>query len=283
MDPARTFIEKIQNMPSPSPVLQRINSAMSDEESSAFDIVEALKLDPAIVSRVLRLANSAYIGIPRTVSSLQNAVVLLGQKRIRALVMSASVLTSFRIGKFASFSLEDYWRHSTTVGMIAESIARHLRRYDTIVPDEVFAAAIMHDIGKLVLAGYDPVKMTESVSNAIRGKVPYYQAENGEFAHTRIGAQLAGRWLFPSDITGVIEFHHNPSAAELFSRQVSIVHVSDIMAHTVGFNLYRDEVAPRLDEKALEAVPLPLERLKVIAQDILDKEKELEALIGFFL
>ena len=93
-DSSLDLIERIGNLPIPTPVLQRINAIMANADSSAQDIVEAIKLDPVMVSRVLKLANSAYIGVPRTVSSLKNAVVLLGQKRIRALALSSSLLAS---------------------------------------------------------------------------------------------------------------------------------------------------------------------------------------------
>ena len=89
MSSPQSIVDRIGTLPSPGPVIQRINAVMSNPSSSASDLEEALKLDPSTVSRVLKLANSAYIGVPRTISSLKSAVVLLGQKRIRSVVMSS--------------------------------------------------------------------------------------------------------------------------------------------------------------------------------------------------
>ena len=89
MSSPQSIVDRIGTLPSPGPVIQRINAVMANPSSSASDLEEALKLDPSTVSRVLKLANSAYIGVPRTISSLKSAVVLLGQKRIRSVVMSS--------------------------------------------------------------------------------------------------------------------------------------------------------------------------------------------------
>jgi putative nucleotidyltransferase with HDIG domain len=281
-DPHLYFIEKIGNLPSPSPVLQRINAIVANADSSAQDVADALKLDPVMVSKVLKLANSAYIGIPRTISSLQNAAVLLGQKRIRSLVISSSLLSSFYMHMPASFSLRSFWRHSVVVGAIAESIARHMRRYDAVEPDEVFSAAIIHDIGKLVIAGYDPERLTRIVQEARQSKKAFYLVEDPLVSHTRIGSLLAQHWNFPKDLSYGILFHHAPSQADAFGRLVSIIHVADVMAHSVGFHSTANETIPETNSDALASLPLPMERLKVIADDVITREKELESLMNSF-
>ncbi|MBD3393488.1 MAG: HDOD domain-containing protein, partial [Chitinivibrionales bacterium] len=127
-----SLVDRINDLPSLSPVLARMNAIVASSEASAFEIVDALKLDPAISTKVLRLANSAYVGIPRTVSSLHNAVVILGQRRIHSLVLSASALSSFPRAGPMPFSNMDFWRHSITVALVCESIAKHLKRYDAV-------------------------------------------------------------------------------------------------------------------------------------------------------
>ncbi|GAG15882.1 unnamed protein product, partial [marine sediment metagenome] len=154
-DSSNLAIEKINTLPSLSPVVQKISAVIADPDVSANDVVDVLKLDPAIASKVLRLANSAYIGMPRTVSSLQNAVVILGQRRIHSLVLAASTLSALKPDNSLPFSYMRFWKHSVTVAIICESIARHLKRYDPIEAGEVFCGGILHDIGKLVLGVYD--------------------------------------------------------------------------------------------------------------------------------
>lgn len=274
-----TLLGKISGLPTPSPVLQRVCAATSDPDSSASHVVEALKQDPALVSRVLRLANSAYMGVPRTVSSLQNAVVLLGQKRVRALVMSASTLSTLHVDASAGFTLEGFWRHSMVVGMIAESVGKHLRRYSAVAPDEMFSAAIMHDLGKLVLGIYEPQRMAAAIEASRRDGIPLHQAESNELRHTKAGKLLADYWNFPADITDAVALHHTPSEADNFTQLVAVVHIADAMAHSIGYQVSPGEKPPLVDSTALSAVVLPLERLRVIAEDVLEQGEKLEALL----
>ena len=278
----QSYLDKISALPTPSPVLKRIVSVVANVESSASDIVSALKLDPAIVGRILKLANSAYIGMPRTISSLQNAVVLLGVKRIHSLVMATEMINPLRLGSECPFTIHDYWRHSITVAFAAESIAKHLRRYDEIDPEEVFSAGLLHDIGKLVLGGLKAEMTAQLYDQSLRENVAVHKKESGEFTHTRSGALLSEHWNFPLELREAIEFHHEPSRDCEQYRLVSIVHIADYMAHVLGYSLKQGEPNPELNDEALASVQLPLERLRVIAENALIDEQRIEAIIDLF-
>jgi putative nucleotidyltransferase with HDIG domain len=278
-----TFIDTIATLPSPSPVLRRIAAVTANPESPVSQVVDALKLDPAIAGKILRLANSAYIGMPRSVSSLHNAVVLLGTKRIQSIIMVAQFADPFNGKKNAhSFPLERYWRHSTTLALIAESIGRHLKRYEIVDEQELFSAAILHDIGKLVLAVHEPSVLVEADQRARREQVPFYCAENDSFSHTAIGALLSEKWGFPFELSAAIASHHAPDRAGAHARFVSIIHVADVTAHLIGYSTFEDEIAPLLDEKALAAIQLPPERLRVIAETEVENQSKIEELCGIF-
>ena len=146
---AAKLLAAIDDLPSLSPVLVRLSKITANPGSSAQQVADVVKLDPALTARIMRLANSAYVGIPRTIDSLKNAVVLLGQKRIYSLALTAGVLLSIKKRGNLPFSHKDFWRHSVAVGMIAESITKNLRRRDSIDNDQAFTAGLLHDIGKL--------------------------------------------------------------------------------------------------------------------------------------
>lgn len=276
------LIEKVNNLPSLSPVVQRIGTVMADPKVSASDIVDVLKTDPAIASKVLRLANSAYIGIPRTVSSLQNAVVILGQRRIHSLVLAASSLSIFKLDSALPFDRMDFWKHSVTVAIVCESIARYLKRYDPVEAGEIFCAGMLHDIGKLVLAVYDPDRIVAVYKEATELKKPFFSVEGKKTSHVRIGAFVAERWNFPENLISAIMYHHTPAYTERFKKIISIVHLSDIIVHIVGVNTVPKEIASEIDEDTMAEVGLSPESLKVIADNALKSEKQLESLIDFF-
>ena len=186
-------------------------------------------------------------------------------------------------GNFSSsFSLSLYWRHSVAVAAIAESIARHLRRYDPIEPDEVFSAAIMHDIGKLVMAGYEPAVFDSYIAESSAKNVPLWQIEKAPLSHAWLGRQIAEHWHYPKDITGAIAEHHEPTNSGPFGKLIGVVHIADAMAHAVGFRMNRGEAMPAPNAAVLASMPLPLERFKIIAEEVIRREAEFDSLLGSF-
>ncbi len=272
----------IERLPVPSAVLRRINGVISDPEASADAVAEVLKWDPALAGKILKLANSAYIGIPRTVSSLSYAVVLLGTKRIRAIVLASHLLSG--IGRSASlpFSIDRFRRHSVTVALIAESIGKHLQRYNAVGEHELFSGALLHDIGKLIAGVAAPDTMRDIYRQSMKLRIPFHRAENDEYSHTNLGLQLAQKWRFPSELAACIRGHHTAACFPEFHRLVSIIHISDVMAHLLGYALYQDEKPPMVDDAALRSVELPIERLRIIAEDNLRKQEQIASLLEIF-
>ncbi|MGD9200010.1 MAG: HDOD domain-containing protein [Chitinispirillia bacterium] len=272
------ILEKLTNLPSFPQIFYKIENILSDPESSVSDIVNVLKYDPGITSRVLRLANSAYIGIPQTVSSLKNAVIILGQKRIHSLVLTWSILSMFKSFRCYSFNLKRYWKHSVTVGTIGESIAKHLKRYEIVEPEEVFCSGILHDIGKLVLSIFEPETISNAFKEAQRTNTPFFQNEDNSVSHSKIGSIVASNWKFPQNLIDAIQFHHSPFKMETVKKTVLIVHISDILSHMIAINTFIEEEIPAINRKAVEILGLNPEYLRVIAHKTLEKGKQLESL-----
>jgi len=275
------ILRKVDTLPSLSPVIQKIGTVMADPEVSASDIVAILKLDPVIAGKVLRLANSAYFGIPRTVSSLQNAVVILGQRRVYYLTLASGALSSFKAAGALPFDKIRFWKHSITAAMVSESIAKHIKRYEPIETEDLFCAGILHDIGKLVLGVYYPVCVSAGYLQASQTKTPFFKNEEEEVSHTKIGSMVAERWNFPPSLVQAILNHHTPVSAASFQKSVAIVHVSDIMVQLIGFNTALNEPHPPLDEQALRLIGLEVERLKVIADETIANERKVESMMDF--
>jgi putative nucleotidyltransferase with HDIG domain len=273
------MIDRIKNLPTLSPILQKIRAVMSLPDTAANDIVEVLKLDPAISGKVLRLANSAYIGIPRTVSSLQNAVVILGQQRIYSLVMAASALSAVPRGLDTPFTIRHFWKHSVTVAIICESIARHLQRYDDMEAGEFFCAGILHDIGKLALGAYDPCRIADAHEKSEKDGVAMFKVEDPALSHSQIGFHLAERWNLPENLSSAILYHHTPEVAAGYHKMTAIVHLADIMAHLIGLQTFTNEAVPTIEEFAVAQIELPAERLRTIAYEACEDEKRIEAVI----
>jgi putative nucleotidyltransferase with HDIG domain len=275
--------EAIEELPSLTPVLAKLDAVIDDPKSSADDMAKVLKLDPALAGRVLRLANSAYIGLPQSVGSIKSAVVLLGQKRIRSLAITSGILSGFKTTNELPFALAHFWRHSIGAALVAESITKYLKRYAAIDGDEAFAAGLLHDVGKLATACFHPHVLRSARKRSQIDRVPFYMSEDDDESHVSVGGLVARHWNFPAVLSDVLVYHHTPGKSPGDSPLISIIHVADIMVHMVGFTTFIDEVPPKLDGFSLDVIKMEPEHLRVIASETLRNEKAVESFINFFI
>jgi putative nucleotidyltransferase with HDIG domain len=272
----------IDSLPSLPAVVMKIKKVLAETNSSAKDIEDVLKMDPAIAGRILRLANSAYIGLPHSVSSLKNAIVLLGRQRIHSLIMGSSIRSLFKTEPCHCFSSVNFWKHSVTVAIVAESIAEQIRKRTPIDVGEIFSGGLLHDIGKLVLSVFDPAPLIIAYQAAIETNTPFYQNEQREHNHTKIGVLVAEKWNFPVSLVQTIKHHHSPEQEKNFKRNTTIVYVANIMAHILGVNTVPQETTPPLDETIVSRLLLEPEALRSISHSAIQREKCVESFIDFF-
>ncbi|MFP4418407.1 MAG: HDOD domain-containing protein [Chitinivibrionales bacterium] len=281
MKASEKMLNCINDLPCMAGILPRIMAA--DPQSAATDLVDIIKTDPSFTARVLRLANSAYIGMPNTVSSLQNAVVILGRKRIQSLAMISCGI-GLCGGGLKVISFRRFWRHSLAVGILCESIGKHCLRYESFDVDELFAAGVLHDIGMLILAKAAPGHLHQIIDKMQQSqKKPFFCLEPQDNNHGEMGIFAARQWHFPEVLVQAIGFHHAPLRAENYSRQVAIVHIADAMAKMIGLHTIEADTVALPDDRALNLIPLPLERLRVIAHEALDDQKRIESLLDALL
>jgi HD-like signal output (HDOD) protein len=149
-----------------------------------------------------------------------------------------------------------------------------VQRYTPLDEQELFSAGLLHDVGKLAIAAGSAGTLESVRLRSVAGSLPFFSAE-AEAPHATIGAMLAEQWHLPPELRRAIGGHHTPSGGA-----AAIVNVADVMAHLVGYTIFSGEVLPPVDETALAAIPLPPERLKIIAEDGLDELFALECAFG---
>lgn len=278
---SQDLLQKINTLPGLPAIVMKIRKVLASPDASAKDVEQVIKMDPVITGRILKLANSAYIGLPRSVSSLKNAVVILGRQRIYSLIMGSSVFSLFKRDGYHSFTGINFWKHSVIVALVAESIAAHSSRRMPIDSGEVFTAGILHDIGKLVLGVFDPERMAATYRRAIETGTAFYMNETEHYAHTVLGSLVAEKWNFPSDLVNAILYHHTPQRDSMSKRCVRIIYVADVMAHVLGINTVPQECVPSLDEEIVSHLGLEPEALRAIAHGAIEHQKRMESFIDF--
>jgi putative nucleotidyltransferase with HDIG domain len=208
---AEALLDRIEDLPPLPAVAARVMGMADDDRTSAMDLAQVLSTDQALTAKLIRISNSAYYGFARRVSTVREAVVMLGFKQVRQVAVGASLINTFRGAKGGAgdaFNLDLFWGHSVAVAVAGEALAKKTR---TARPEDAFTAGILHDIGRLVLRQTMPAEFAEAVALAKTTGVPLHETElqiTG-YAHDDIGRALGERWKFPAHLVDAVRCHHD--------------------------------------------------------------------------
>ncbi|MBD3346830.1 MAG: HDOD domain-containing protein [Chitinivibrionales bacterium] len=241
-------VENIDQLPSLPAVVTRLIEIVNSPDTSADDAAGLIEKDPALTSKMLRLANSAFYGIPRTISSVSSAVVILGFNTIKSLVLSASVMKIFGNDmQSENFDRKQFWRHSIVCALAARTIVRSFMNIRMMDPESAFCAGILHDIGKLVFDQYLHDDYHAACRYAAENNVSLLDAESQVLGitHAELGRMLADKWALPIELEASIVSHHAPDTAGKIIDLVTVVHVADIITHHLNVDLWEGETGPR--------------------------------------
>ncbi len=242
-------LENVENLPTLPVVVQQIQKLIASPNSSMAQIAAIITRDQAIAARVVRLINSAFYGMGGKVTSIQQAIVLLGLKTVRNLVTGVSVVKMFENpGSASLFDREKFWMHTFACALGARAIAREIRTPD---PEDFFLAGLLHDIGILVLDQFFHLEFINVLQCAVSQKTDTTRAEMNVLGltHQEVGEYVARRWKIPEILVHTIRNHHNPANADSACvgsmLAMSAVHVADVAAFNRGLDLgYKNGVKP---------------------------------------
>ncbi len=205
----------------------RVLSATENPKVTAGMIAEILSLDQALTVEVLKYANSVQMGYRSDCSSLETAVVRLGFKRIRALVLKSFAsgplsqrLNGYRLGADA------LWQHSLATATYAEKIARAVSFPG---PEDAYVAGLLHDVGKLILDQFI-VKDYQKIVDIMKSKEKHvWEVEEELFGvdHAGVGGLIAEKWKLPGNLINTIRYHHLPILARSHRELVAIINIAN--------------------------------------------------------
>jgi len=232
----KIIVDKIHNLPTPPIVFSQITKVINNPDTSAYEIGAIIAEDPALTAKVLKLTNSSFYGIPRTITNVKQAIVILGLDAIKSLVISASVFDAFSKNKALDTEyLESFWRHSLSAAFMARIISRFRKTVSLQEAEIAFSGGLLHDIGKLIIISHLPeeylkIKTIQEEKSSISGID--IEASILQFTHADLGSYMAGKWNLPEEICGAILSHHSENAMMNDSLSATI-HLADYLSHKI--------------------------------------------------
>ncbi len=261
-------LRKLEGLPSLPPIVQKLNALIEDERSSISQIAELIEKDQVITTKVLRLANSAFYGFPRKVSTVQQAMMLLGINVLKILIMTSSL--------FEIIHKEDIglWEHSIGVAACTKIMAEKKELTDA---QELATAGLLHDLGKVVQMltfKEDYLK----VKDLVRSGMDLLEAENIIFGmdHAEMGSFLMRQWNLPEKLIEIVYAHHDLSRIKKFKVETSLLHLADLLVHARGYGESAYLRIPPFHKKALEILKFDLTDIKDIFLKLEPKLYELK-------
>jgi putative nucleotidyltransferase with HDIG domain len=239
------LLKQAGQLPSLPEVYIRVTELLENESSTGMKIGEAVQSDPALTARILKMINSAYYGLQNPVTSIPQAVTLLGRQQLRQVLVGSVLAGVFKDFDVTAFPLHDFWQHSIKTAIIGRQLAMQNAR---VLDHEVFfTAGLLHDIGWLVIAKVNPGSYMQIIELAKSENKDMIQVETEKLGvtHIDVGVALLEKWGIPGLITECVRNHHDIDHIGPYAIESSIVFLANKLSR---FDLNGD------DEEKEEAI-----------------------------
>ena len=261
-DSLKRIISQVDSLPSLPSLYAEVMDELQSSDVSTKKVGEIIAKDLGMSAKILQLVNSAFFGLPVHISSPSQAVNLLGIDTVKSLVLTAEIFSIYDQKKLPGFSIETLWEHCMSTSTIAKEIAKSENTDSTLI-DEAFMAGILHDVGKLIIAGSLPDNYKNVLELVRSEKISLSHAEYLSLGatHAEMGAYLLGLWGLPNSIVEAVAFHHCPGKSLTHSfNPLTAVHMANVLDHVEKDHPSSDETIPGVDYAYLAELGL-IERI----------------------
>ncbi len=233
-------LEKVKDLPTLPTIMEQLSAKLRDPNSGMGDIAKVIENDPAMMTRILKMANSPLFSTGNPITSLQMAMTRMGIKAIKNIAMATSVFTAFKAKPGEQvFDRDAFWRHSIAVGTAMNVVYQSYKpafqsRFDR---DYLHLAGLIHDIGKLVFDQYfnDDYRQALALSTDMRIALLESERTTFQLGHNEVGAWLAQKWKLSEDLLSVILHHHQPEQTlEMYYDLVEISYYANALCNKGG-------------------------------------------------
>lgn len=250
----RRELQRLKKVPTLPRLLERILGALDDPEVDLSYLAELIEVDQALVSQLLRVANSAFYATEGATTRIDAALMKLGAAVTRSVILTTAVLDP------KSVRLPGFWEHSLGCAVAAGALAKVTRAAE---PEVVVAAGLMHDLGKVALFQVAPDAFEHCVARAMAEERSLREVESEVLGadHSEIASWFLAGWNFPPRLANPILHHHSPARASAAKAETAIVHVANTVVRAIGFGCGGDARIPEIAPAAWTLLGLDAARL----------------------
>ncbi len=268
----KTRIESLSSLPTIPPVVTKILSLIDSEDTSLKKIGEFISQDQSVSARVLKIVNSPIYGFPGRISSVHQALMLIGLSAVKGMLLGISIFDMMQQ------SMVGLWEHSIGTAIASRVIATKVGIKN---PEDVSIAGLIHDIGKVALSMCYPELYKEALQKASEKGLYILEAEAETFGitHAQAGRWLTEKWNFPKELIEAVSFHHRPSSSDRFKRTTSIVMLAENIIKMMGFGFSGDPFVHNIEESVWKEIGLKEDDLLDVFSEVEDSIADKEALI----
>lgn len=247
---ARKLFKEISDLPTIPAIVSKVISLLDNHDADPDDIADMILSDQVLAARVIRVVNSPLYRSSSEISSVKRALVYLGFKSVREMILTSYFIEGFK-QKEQPFDIKTFWMHSFSVGAISRRIATMVGYEDV---EKAYLVGIIHDIGKVFLGHYCREEYGRMLAGISNTSYTTYEAEYEFFGttHSEVGLCLAQRWNFPASYCDVISYHHASEMATEDPMLTAIVSLADFfcLSHVTAGSLAQASIPGMSEENA---------------------------------
>lgn len=264
---------RTEQLPPYPGIVAEVERELARPDPSPSRVAGILARDPALCAAVLRLANSAAHAARSETSNVGQAIVRLGLRQTRRVVLTAALVQRWPASH--AINQRSFWNHSISVAFTASELGKHASvSIGVEVMEATFTAGILHDLGALVLARAFPVQcdqlaeyQQETGRSAVSLELEHWGIDHGE-----VGGIVACRWQLPDSLRDAVAFHHRPWQSSGDHRQLTqLVHVADFLCTCQGLNRAEDGLPEDFDNSAWDALGIQIEQAHSLFEGVLQQ------------
>ncbi|HOJ38636.1 MAG TPA: HDOD domain-containing protein [Ignavibacteriales bacterium] len=245
------ILSNVYNLPSIPKVMMEVSELLAKPTTTTAELSKVISQDQGLVTKILSIANSPLYGLPRKVSTIEFAILILGYGDIKNIVTALSMIESFKIKSDKNLDQKKFWAHSVITGVAAKRVAEDLGYR---IGGEAFIAGLLHDLGITVIHKFFHTAFEQICKDVETNGWTYYEAEleNLGLTHREIGKFLAEKWNLPPSLVDTVLNHETPEKATENRVLTAVVHLADYMTNRLGIGDFAWDKDLQIEKSVLE-------------------------------